>query len=139
MASQEQARAAGNTEISTAHLVLGLVTEPDVLAAKAIVTQGVPLERVQEAAAVTLPAAADRVPELIPYDAQGKKVLELTFREALRLGHNYIGTEHILLALLEFENGSGVLSSAGISKDAAEETVVEAVDAARAAHEQSQE
>jgi ATP-dependent Clp protease ATP-binding subunit ClpA len=132
MASQEQAHAAGNTEISIAHLVLGLLTEPDSLAAKAIIAQGVPLERVREAAAATLPAAADQVPELIPYDAQGKKALELTFREALRLGHNAIGTEHILLALLEFENGSGVLCDLGISKDTAEQAIVVAVDAARA-------
>lgn len=44
-------------------------------------------------------SAADHVPDLIPYDARAKKVLELTFREALRLGHNYVGTEHVLLAL----------------------------------------
>ena len=49
-----------------------------------------------------------------------KKVLELTFREALRLGHNYIGTEHILLALLEHEDGDGPLHSAGIGKDRAD-------------------
>ncbi len=44
-------------------------------------------------------------------------MLELTFREALRLGHNYVGTEHILLALLEQENGSGLLSGLGLRKD----------------------
>jgi hypothetical protein len=47
-------------------------------------------------------------------------VLELTFREALRMGHNYIGTEHILLALAEFENGTRVLADLGIDKAAAE-------------------
>ena len=47
-------------------------------------------------------------------------MLELTFREALRMGHNYIGTEHILLALAEFENGTGVLADLGIDKAAAE-------------------
>ena len=46
-------------------------------------------------------------------------MLELTFREALRLGHNYIGTEHILLALLEHEDGSGVLSELGVDRQAA--------------------
>ena len=49
-------------------------------------------------------------PELVPYGPAAKKVLELTFREALRLGHNYIGTEHVLLALLEAEDGDGVLT-----------------------------
>ena len=54
-----------------------------------------------------------------------KKVLELTFREALRLGHNYIGTEHILLALLEQENGAGVLSGLGLDKAVVEAELVE--------------
>jgi hypothetical protein len=139
LASQEEARAAGNIEINPAHITLGLLAEPDALAAKALIAQGVPLDRVREAATATLPPATDGIPELIPYDAQGKKVLELTFREALRLGHNYIGTEHILLALLEFENGDGVLAGLGVSKAAAEQNIVEAVEAARIAYEKSQE
>ena len=56
------------------------------------------------------------MPDLVPFDAQARKTLELTFREALRLGHNYIGTEHILLALLELEDGQGRLSGLGIEK-----------------------
>jgi Clp amino terminal domain, pathogenicity island component len=75
--------------------------------------------------AAALPPAAGEVPPLIPFDAQAKKVLELTFREALRLGHNYIGTEHILLALLEFEDGSGVLTGLGLDKTATETNVTE--------------
>ncbi|WP_432280745.1 Clp protease N-terminal domain-containing protein [Streptomyces luomodiensis] len=61
----------------------------------------------------------------MPYDAGARKVLELTFREALRLGHNYIGTEHILLALLEHEGGSGLLSGLGIDKAAAAENIAQ--------------
>lgn len=67
------------------------------------------------------------MPELIPYNAEGKKALELTFREALRLGHNYIGTEHILLALLEQENGDGVLSRLGVDRAAAEAHIAAAL------------
>ncbi|HET8930109.1 MAG TPA: Clp protease N-terminal domain-containing protein, partial [Acidimicrobiales bacterium] len=63
------------------------------------------------------PAAVDAPPNLIPYDLASRKVLELTVREALRLGHNYIGTEHLLLALVEHENGSGPLSGLGVTKD----------------------
>ncbi len=63
------------------------------------------------------------MPELIPYDARAKKALELTFREALRLGHNYIGTEHILLALLELEDGTGVLAGLGVDKAKVEENI----------------
>jgi hypothetical protein len=134
MASQEQARSAGNAEIGATHILLGVLTEPNGLAAKAIVAQGVPLDRVREAALATLPAAGDEAPpSLIPYDAQGKKALELTFREALRLGHNYVGTEHILLALLELENGDGVLSGLGITKEASERSIVEDLTAIQAA------
>ena len=89
-------------------------------AAKAITAQGVTLDAVREAATAALPPAVTEVPELVPYGPAAKKVLELTFREALRLGHNYIGTEHILLALLEHENGEGVLSGLGVEKAAAE-------------------
>ncbi|MEU2611242.1 Clp protease N-terminal domain-containing protein [Micromonospora sp. NPDC007271] len=123
MASQEEARSAGNAEIGPAHLALGLLAEPDGLAARVIVAQGVPLERLREAVTAALPAKAAQVPGLVPYDARGKKVLELTFREALRLGHNYVGTEHILLALLEEEGGDGVLTGLGLSKDAMEMAV----------------
>lgn len=130
--SQNEARAAGNVEIGPEHLALGLLAEPEGIAAKAIVARGVPLERLREVVTGTLPPAADQVPDLIPYDARGKKVLELTFREALRLGHNYVGTEHILLALLEEEGGDGVLTGLGLDKAAVEETVTAAIaEAAR--------
>ena len=105
--------------------MLGLLAEPDGLAAQAIAAQGVTLDAVREAATAALPAAAGEVPALIPYDAPAKKALELTFREALRLGHNYIGTEHILLALLEFEDGAGVLTGLGLDKAGAERRLAE--------------
>jgi hypothetical protein len=118
--SQEQARAHNNSEITVAHLVLGLVADPTGLGARTIVAQGVSLDAVRQTATATLPAAADSVPALIPFDAHAKKALELTFREALRMNHNYVGTEHILLALLELEDGTGVLAGLGVNKPAAE-------------------
>ena len=66
----------------------------------------------------------------MPFDAQSRKALELTYREALRLGHDYIGTEHILLALLEVEDGTGVLAGLGVDKARAEATITAAVAAA---------
>jgi hypothetical protein len=114
--AQNEAAAAANIEIRPEHLVLGLLGEPSAIAAKVIVAQGVPLETVRRVVTATLPAPVDEVPALIPFDAQARKTLELTFREALRLGHNYIGTEHILLALLELEAGAGVLTGLGIDK-----------------------
>ncbi len=130
MASQNEARATGHTEIRTEHIVLGLLAEPAAIAGRVLVAQGVPLDRVREAALAALPPApGGEVPPLIPYDAQSKKVLELTFRAALRLGHNYIGTEHILLALLEQEDGSGVLSGLGVDKTEAEAGISAALTA----------
>ncbi|MFI0411448.1 Clp protease N-terminal domain-containing protein [Actinomadura sp. 3N508] len=129
MASMTEAKAAGNDQIRPVHIVLGLLSEPNALAAKAILAQGVLLDDVRQAATAALPPEADDVPDLIPYDADAKKAMELTFREALRLGHNYVGTEHMLLALLEFEDGDGVLSGLGIDKAAAEAHITEALAA----------
>lgn len=129
MVSQNEARAAGNTEIRTEHLVLGLLAEPEGLAALALTAQGVAADAVRAAATATLPPAAADVPDLIPFDASAKKALELTFREALRLGHGYVGTEHILLALLEQEHGEGPLTGLGVDKAAVEAAVTEALAA----------
>lgn len=127
--AHNEAQAARSEEVRAEHLVLGLLGQPDALGARTIVGQGVSLVDAREAATAALPAAAEEVPELVPYDAGARKILELTFREALRLGHSYVGTEHILLALLEFEDGTGVLSSLGIDKGAASLAIAEAVAA----------
>ena len=79
-------------------------------------------------AAVTLPPAATETPELIPFSGPARKALELTFREALRLGHNYIGTEHLLLALLELEDGAGPLHRSGVDKDRVETDLIAALE-----------
>ncbi|GAD83549.1 Clp protease N-terminal domain-containing protein [Nocardia asteroides] len=133
--SQEAARTAGNGQISLGHLILGLIGQPEGLAAREIVARGVSLDAVRAAATAALPAADGDIPALIPFDGDTKKVLELTFREALRLGHNYIGTEHILLALLEQENGTGVLSDLGLDKAVVEAELVELLNQFLAAAE----
>lgn len=114
--AQNAARAAGNVEIRTEHLVLGLLTEPEGLALQLLATRGVTVDDLRRAATATLPPPVAEYPALIPFDAGAKKALELTFREALRLGHGYVGTEHVVLALLELEGGSGVLSGLGVDK-----------------------
>ncbi|MEU1125840.1 Clp protease N-terminal domain-containing protein [Streptomyces sp. NPDC005899] len=129
MGAHNEAQAASHGEVGTGHLVLGLLGEPDAVAARVVVAQGVTPDAVREAVTRVLPPPADAVPDLIPYDADARKVLELTFREALRLGHNHVGTEHILLALLEFESGAGVLTGLGIDKETASRAVTEAVAA----------
>ena len=123
--SQNKAHAAGNDEIQPAHLLLALFTDPASLAVRLLEGQGV--DAAAATAAVTLPERAAEMPALVPFSGTARKVLELTFREALRLGHNYIGTEHILLALLEAEPDDGPLHGLGVDKQRAETDVVEAL------------
>jgi ATP-dependent Clp protease ATP-binding subunit ClpA len=120
--SQNKAHAAGNDEIQPGHLLLALWTDPESLATRLLAGQGVDADAT--AAAVTLPPAAEHMPALIPFSGAARKVLELTFREALRLGHNYIGTEHILLAMLEAEGDDGPLHGLGVDKQRAEDEVI---------------
>jgi hypothetical protein len=124
VAAQEEAHAAGNDHIRPEHLVLGLLREPDSIAAKVIVEEGVPLETVRQIVTAALPPAAAAMPALIPFDQQARKALELTFRQALRMGHNYVGTEHILLALLELEDGTGVLTGLGLDRASVEASII---------------
>ncbi|WP_329014717.1 Clp protease N-terminal domain-containing protein [Streptomyces sp. NBC_00690] len=129
VAAQNEAHAARNQHITPVHLVLGLLSEQQSLGARAIRAQGVLLDAVRQLATDALPSAAEEVPALVPYDAGARKALELTYREALRLGHNHIGTEHVLLALLEQEGGGGVLAAAGVDKAGAEAYIADAVAA----------
>ncbi|MET0693497.1 MAG: Clp protease N-terminal domain-containing protein [Propionibacteriaceae bacterium] len=117
--SQNEARAAGNAEIGPEHLILGLVSDPDSTAASTIVAQGVQLDTVRRIVSAALPEAVEDLPALIPYNARSRKALELSFREALKLERQQVGTEHVLLALLELEEGAGVLAGLGVDHDAA--------------------
>jgi hypothetical protein len=128
VAAQNEARSRENDTITIAHVLLGLLSEPEGLAARAIAAQGLDLARVREVAERTLPAPTEgTMPALVPFDPAAKAVLEGTFREALRLGHNYIGTEHILLALLDAEDGTGVLAGLGAQRPQVEEFVAQAL------------
>jgi hypothetical protein len=134
VAAQNEARAAGNDQVRPVHLLLGLLSEPESLAGQAIVALGVPLAKVQEAARAALPPRVGQVPDLVPFDARSKKAMKLAFREALRLGASDVGTGHILLALLELDDGEGVLAGLGFGKAAAEATITAAVSAGATAH-----
>ncbi len=120
MVAHNEAQAAADVEVRPAHLVLGLLAEPEGLAAKAMVADGVTFDAVRAAALATLPPGVDDAPALVPFSAESRKVLELTFREALRLMHNYIGTEHLLLALLESEPEDGLLTALGVTRGSVE-------------------
>jgi ATP-dependent Clp protease ATP-binding subunit ClpA len=114
MAAHNEAVAAGSAEIVPDHLVLGLLSEPEGLAVQILLKLGTTVDDVR--AAVVLPDRMEEAPALVPYGTAARKALELTYREALRLGHNYIGTEHVLLALLEQGDGSGTLAGLGVTK-----------------------
>ncbi len=125
--AQNKAHAAGNAEIVPAHLILGLFADPTGLAARLVADQGIDVTAVAEQ--ITLPSRVESVPALIPFDGRAKKALELTFRQALRLGHNYIGTEHLLLALYEEEDDDGVLHGLGIDWERFERDLLDALEA----------
>ncbi|OBA72286.1 hypothetical protein A5641_00655 [Mycobacterium sp. 1554424.7] len=126
VAAQNAAHEAGNSEITPDHLLLGLLTDPGALATVLLNRQEVDADTIR--AAVKLPPAVGELPALIPFSGPARKALELTFREALRLGHNYIGTEHLLLALLELEDGAGPLHRCGVDKDRVEADLVDALE-----------
>jgi Clp amino terminal domain, pathogenicity island component len=127
VAAQNKAQKAGNVEITPDHLLLALFDDPDGLAAKLLAGQGVDADAL--AKAVALPARTDGdMPVLIPFDGPAKKALELTFRQALRLGHNYVGTEHIALALFEAEDDDGPLHRMGADRDRFESDLVTALE-----------
>ena len=128
VSAQAEARKAANAETGVPHLVLGLLAEPEGVAGHAIRAQGVTLDAVRDAATAATPAPYGEVGEMIPFTADAKKVLELTFREALRLEHSYVGTEHILLALLEHEDGTGILREAGLDKPGVEQSIASILD-----------
>ncbi len=133
VAAQNAAHGAGNAEITADHLLLGLLTDPAALATPLLRAQQISPDAVR--AAITLPPRVAELPALIPFDTQARKVLELTFREALRLGHNYIGTEHILLALAEAEADDGTLHRVGFDKARAEADIADMLAAITAATE----
>ncbi|OBJ53767.1 Clp protease N-terminal domain-containing protein [Mycobacterium sp. 1423905.2] len=126
VAAQNAAHDAGNNEITPDHLLLGLLDDSAALATVLLHLQKIDTEALK--ASVTLPPAAAETPALIPFSGPARKVLELTFREALRLGHNYIGTEHLLLALLELEDGAGALHRSGVDKQRVETDLAAALE-----------
>ncbi len=116
--AETEARERGHQEVTSLHLLLGLVVEWEGLAGQAIEAAGAAKDAVANAVLAQLPPAGTPSPHHVPFSAGVKKVHELAVREALRLGHNYIGTEHILLGLLEAhdEPGTRVLTGLGVDK-----------------------
>jgi ATP-dependent Clp protease ATP-binding subunit ClpC len=104
--AQEEARELGHSYIGTEHILLGLLRVSDGVAARALESLGISLDAVREEVRQTVgQGETSQLPSHIPFTPQAKKVLELSLREALQLGHNYIGTEHILLGLVRDSEG----------------------------------
>ena len=127
--ARDEAQKSGAGQVGTEHLLLGLLSEPQGLAAQAITALGATSRQVRQgvkrstgasrSGATAPPAQAHD--GRTPFSPQAKQSLKLALREALRRGHNYIGTEHLLLGLLDVEGGTGaaVLTGLGITRQSA--------------------
>src|SRR5665647_2087012 len=125
--AQDEARFLKQNYIGTEHLLLGLIGEKEGIAAKVLVSLNISLEDIKNAIRESVTEGTSEAYEHIPFTPRAKKVLELSLREALQMGHNYIGTEHILLGLLREGEGvaARVLSSFGVGLESVKEKIRE--------------
>ncbi len=127
--AQEEARMLDHNYIGTEHILLGLIRERDGIAAKALESLGISLDAMRQAVEGIIGRGAQPLPASghIPFTPRAKKVLELSLREALQLGHDYIGTEHILLGLIREGDGvaAQVLVDSGMDLNRVRQQVIE--------------
>jgi ATP-dependent Clp protease ATP-binding subunit ClpC len=124
--AQEEARLLAHDHIGTEHLLLGLVRQGDGVGGQALLSLGVTLDAARSEVATMVGATPDAPNESPPFTPRAKKVLEYSLREALQLGHQYIGTEHILLGFTREGEGVGVqvLSHLGVEIGAVRQRVL---------------
>jgi ATP-dependent Clp protease ATP-binding subunit ClpC len=125
--AQDEARALGHNHIGTEHLLLGLIREEQGLAVRVLSDLGVTLNEMRvEVERITGRGEAVETGQ-IPFTPRAKKVLELSLRESLSLGHNYIGTEHLLLGLVRDREGvaAQILAARGLDADRVRDAVIE--------------
>src|SRR4029077_1167587 len=125
--AQEEARMLNHNYIGTEHILLGLIHEGEGVAAKALESLGISLEAVRSQVEEIIGQGQAAPTGHIPFTPRAKKVLELSLREALQLGHNYIGTEHILLGLIREGEGvaAQVLQKLGADLNRVRQTVIQ--------------
>jgi len=135
VAAQEEARQLNDKHIGTEHLLLGLLTEPDAIAGQVLAQLGIGLAATRADVAAIVGTGGGSPSGHIPFTARAKKVLELALREALQLGHNYIGTEHILLGLVREGEGvaAQILTTRGAALDRVRNLVIAEVNFAAGA------
>ena len=115
--AQEEARDLGHNYIGTEHILLGLLREQEGVAARALEALGVSLEAARQQVQEIIGKGEGMADGPIPFTPRAKKVLELSLREALQFGHNYIGTEHILLGLVREGDGVAAHVLVGLGAD----------------------
>ncbi|WP_370891151.1 ATP-dependent Clp protease ATP-binding subunit [Janibacter sp. GXQ6167] len=127
--AQEEARLLNHNYIGTEHILLGLIHEGEGVASKALESLGISLESVREQVQEIIGPGQQAPSGHIPFTPRAKKVLELSLREALQLGHNYIGTEHILLGLIREGEGvaAQVLVKLGADLPRVRQTVIQLI------------
>jgi ATP-dependent Clp protease ATP-binding subunit ClpC len=132
--AQEEARMLNHNQIGTEHLLLGLVHEHDGVAGKTLTSLEISLEDVRREVEEIIGQGRAVPVGHIPFTPRAKKVLELSLREALQLGHNYIGTEHILLGLIREGEGvaAQVLQKLGADPNRVRQTVIQLLGPATA-------
>ena len=123
--AQEEARLLNHNYIGTEHILLGLAHEGDGVAARALESLGISLEQIRQRVEEIIGAGTHPPKGHVPFTPRAKKVLELSLREARQLGHDYIGTEHILLGLVR--EGEGVAAQVLVRSGAELGTVREAL------------
>jgi ATP-dependent Clp protease ATP-binding subunit ClpC len=128
--SQEEAIRLGHTNIGTEHILLGLIKEGDGIAAKALTSLGLKFEDIQEEVELLI-GTGQKQSQTIHYTPRAKKVIELSMDEARKLGHSYVGTEHILLGLIREDEGvaSRVLRNLDVSLNRARQQVLQLLGA----------
>ncbi|WP_293698544.1 ATP-dependent Clp protease ATP-binding subunit, partial [uncultured Agrococcus sp.] len=124
--AQEEAKMLNHNYIGTEHILLGLIHEGEGVAAKALDQLGISLDAVREHVQEMIGSGAQQSSGHIPFTPRAKKVLELSLREALQLGHNYIGTEHLLLGLIR--EGEGIAAKVLVKLGAELNTVRQTVN-----------
>jgi len=136
--AQEEARLLNHNYIGTEHILLGLLNEGEGIAAKALESLGINLSSVREQVVEIIGQGQQAPTGHIPFTPRAKKVLELSLREALQLGHNYIGTEHILLGLIREGEGvaAQVLQKLGAELQKVRQTVIQLLSGPQAGQEQ---
>jgi ATP-dependent Clp protease ATP-binding subunit ClpC len=124
--AQDEARALEHNYIGTEHILLGLLREEEGLAARVLESLDITVEEVRAQVARIVGQGDEVTTGQIPFTPRAKKVLELALREALSLGHNYIGTEHILLGLVRENDGvaARILLDVGVGAQAIRDEVL---------------